>query len=553
MNSSQIHDFEDNVPTPTYAYYSKINSGVIDKKAWKSNFQTNVETACAGVDKKLGSVAISTKNSLTAEQQEMWDLYKAKNPNTADNVVASIIAGNPPPISGSESNQIKYLACQVAKMHAREYDPDQFEQAGSFVGIKGVFQKFASMKPYLIIIFFMSVFLYLQGVFGSMDIGYNIATNLFRGESGGDMNYWLGLLVGITIPFVVILWMFSAEICKSLEVQDNYDITKNPYGDRNKLSSGEKSIDYWMVALFVLFIYGFVGVLYTIGSMDKKMNTVVLMIVMGILILISVFLYIFYSYRPFLATADEDRENKKNVAFELFVRRIDDVSDIQSNQFLGKNIKKIFIGSVAIIYALAMLFFKVNQKKIGEGTWWGSVLRGMTGAGAILVLPILWVLNTVFAFSYFYIFPILLIFVRGIRYLGQMVMYKTLNSGGSLRNSVSDKFLREFGDAEMREYSPTWSLMGVSFLKTWMNMCGFENRFSKEIVEPDMYQRNMSQNSYVSSFYLLKMLTQTEKNKTGMMYSIVLIALTLIIGSTILYGTENVDKKVSSKISSEMS
>jgi hypothetical protein len=130
----------------------------------------------------------------------------------------------------------------------------------------------------------MSVFLYLQGVFGSMDIGYNIATNLFRGESGGDMNYWLGLLVGITIPFVVILWMFSAEICKSLEVQDNYDITKNPYGDRNKLTSGEKSIDYWMVALFVLFIYGFVGVLYTIGSMDKKMNTVVFMVFMGILI-----------------------------------------------------------------------------------------------------------------------------------------------------------------------------------------------------------------------------------------------------------------------------
>ncbi len=139
MNSSQIHDFEDNVPIPTYAYYSKIDSSLIDSQAYKTKYTENINKACKGVT-GVGSVT-SQPTDLDDYGKKAWKLYTEKNPKDADKVVASILAGKKPTsLSTNTDNQIQYLACQVAKMHAREYDPDQFEQAGSFVELRVYFK-----------------------------------------------------------------------------------------------------------------------------------------------------------------------------------------------------------------------------------------------------------------------------------------------------------------------------------------------------------------------------------------------------------------------------
>ena len=541
MNSDQINI--DNVPIPTYAYFNKTNSSLTDTLTWKSNFEQAVKNACQGIDPTSGSIT-SKPDNLTDYQSKSWDNFKKKNPNTADNVAASVVAGVPlDNLGGDKDNQIKYLACQVAKMHAREYDSNNFSMSSGMGGIREVFNKFAAMKPYLMVIFFISVFLYLQGILGSFDIGYNIATGLFKGESGGDLNYWIGLLVGVTLPFFIIMIMFSSEICKALTQEEHYDITKNPYGDETGVSKQEKRMDYWIVTLFVLFIYGFIGVLYTIGAVDKKMNNLILLIVMGILVLITVVMYVFYAYTPFIATATDDSNefSTQPTTFEVYVKKILDVDTVETNQNQDTNIKRMFMFSVLIIYVLALAFFKINQGQIGEGKWWGSLIRGATGASAIMVLPILWVFNTVMAFNYFYMYPILLIVARGFRYVGQLLTYKYMNKSGTVKNGMNSSFVREFDEAEMREYSPTWSLIGVSLLKSFMNMCGYENKFSKDIVEPDSFQKNLSQNSFVSSFFILKMFSMKEKTKTGMTASIVLLVLTFIIWYVILYGFDNIN------------
>lgn len=537
MNSKQ-YKYGEAVPIPTYGYFNK-SGGRTGTETFRKTLQDNLDKSCTGLS-TTGSV-VSTSDMTSVKTDKLAKQFLDKNKNGADEITAAMIAGkNNVSITGDKDNQIKYLACQVAQMHAREYDANKFSSGVGVSSIHEIFQKFASMKPYLMIIFFLSIFIFIQGFFGSFDIGYNIATSLFRGESSGDIQYWLGILIGVSIPFVIILSMFGNELCKTMKKLDYYDITNNPYGDNKMNAIGKSYIDYSMVALFVIAIYGFVGILYTIQMMDKKMNWLVLSVVMGSLLMISIAIYVFYTKAPFVVTEGGKQELSKDREFGLYVKKIDDVDEIRSKNTLDENIRKVFVGTILILYVLAMLFFKTNQNRLGEGKWWGSVIRGMTGAGAIMILPILWVLNTALAFNYFYAYPIIIIVVRGIRYFGKMLMYKLLNTdtGSVWREMLSDKFLEEFSDDKMREYSPSWSLLGVSFLKSWMNMCGFENRFSKEIIDTEGYSRNLSQNSYVSSFFILKMLSQREWNQNGVYFSILLIVLTIGIGMSVLYGTK---------------
>ncbi len=536
MNSQQIKSGD--VPIPTYSYYNKINSELTDQQTWKSNFDNALKVTCADLDKGKASVSAPDLSTLSAYQQKAYQEFTEKNPNPADLVTANVVAGINPTISGNKDNQIKYLACQVAKMHARQYDSSQFQGFSRFGSIKEVFSKFATMKPYVAIVFFISVYLYVQGVFGSMDIGYNVATNLFKGESSNDIGYWTGLLFGVSLPFIIIMIMFQTAICSSLEKQDHWDITKNPFGDKTTLSNDQKKLDYWMVALFILFIYGFIGVLYTIGAMDKKMNWLILSIVIGILVIITVFIYIFYSYTPFIASAtDQTSEaSQKQRTLQVYVEKLMDIDIVKTNTTQDKTIKRMFLGTMIMIYVLAMLFFTVANK-VGGGTGFGkSLIRGATGAGAILVIPILWVFNTVLAFNYFYLYPIFIFMARGLRFVGQLVASKMKNK----LNSATNNFQRGLEGEGLSEYSPSWGLLGVSLLKSWMNICGFENKFSKDIVEEGSYQKNISQNSWVSGFFLLKMLVDKEKSKTGWIVTGAVLAITILITVIMLFGVEKI-------------
>jgi hypothetical protein len=110
---------------------------------------------------------------------------------------------------------------------------------------------------------------------------------------------------------------------------------------------------------------------------------------------------------------------------------------------------------------------------------------------------------------------------------------------------MSSNLSRRLEDEAIREYSPSWNLIGVSFLKTMMNLGGMENNFSKQFVESNMYSSNMSQNSYVSGFYLLPFmmsyLRTKEKNKGLMMGGVVLLVAALVIWSIVLFGVEKIN------------
>ncbi len=526
-----------NVPIPTYAYFNKANE-TTGPTTLKNKFDVWVNNVCRDVNPDQGSVDkitdISTFDEDSDIKNKLYTQYLEKNKNPADYAVASVVAGVTPTITDkNKDNQIKYLACQVAKMHAREYDSNAFAQGGRFGSVKEVFTKFASMKPYLALIFFISIYLYLQGIMSSLDVGYNIATNLFKGESSSGVSYWGGLLFGISLPFLYIMFVFGSEICKSLASEDRWEITNNPYGEKESLGNQEKKMDYWMVMLFILFIYGFVGVLYTIGTIDKKMNWLIGLIIFGVLAIITVFLYIFYNYTPFIATAQDmegETSQKRNRDIEFYVKKIDDVDEVKTSAGQERYIKTAFVSAAVVILILACGFFYYKGSS--------PIIRGALGASAILALPVLWVFNTVLAFNYFYLYPIFLMVARAVRYVGMIFLYK---SSDKMKGSMSSNLSRQLEDEAMKDFSPSWNLIGVSLLKTVMNLAGMENNFSKQFVDSSMNSSNFSQNSLVSGLYILSYIRSKDKNKSLMYGGITILVLTLIIWAIILFGVEKIN------------
>ncbi len=548
MNSKQSY-VNENVTMPQYFYFNTKEEGT-GVNTQRKKFDEAIDASCKTLTNNITTIDTKDTTKLTDGSYEKL-MYDSLKKNDADEVTAIAAAGlledSGTKLVSDEAklkNQVKYLACQVAQMHAREYNSDIFPKKVGLSNLREIFTKFITIKPYLIVIFFLSMFLYFQGLFSSIDIGYNVATNLFKGDVGNNIGYWAGLLFGIAIPFLIILSLFSDEICKGLKRQNHFDITNNPFGTKEAPTTEEKNMDYMMVALFILFIYGFIGVLYTIGSMDTKFNGMVLFLVTAVMGILAFFIYIFYMYTPYLtSTGNEGTMDKKKKPFSLYVFKVDDVDSIQSNQNEDRGTKKVFHISAFIIYVLAMMYFKVQQNSSSTGSMFSSIIKGMTGAGAILVLPIIWVINTILAVKYFYIYPVLLIIARGVRYFATLLIYGALQTrglGDRLREAFSEEFLESMGQNEMKNYSPSWGLIGISLLKSWMNTCGFDNKFSKEIVEESNTQKDLSQNKYTSSFILGRMLIKDNRNGMDMKYTMTILILTIVISSIVLFGVEKV-------------
>ena len=563
MNSKQIV-VKDTVPLPTYAYFNKQDSKDTNKKTWKSKFDASIKKSCGDDPLALSKTKVMNKPSTTDSEyidysgDTIDDTYQSnviKNlaKNDADIPTAMAAAGllTNDKITNSTTetlkDQIRYLACQVAQMHAREYDSKNFPRNMGFESVTNIFSNYLNLRPYLIVIFFVSIYLLVQGFFGSVDVGFNIATNLFSGNVGNDVGYWAGIFIGVAIPFIIIMAMMGTELCKTMDKMDHINITENPYGDDKKILKTERTFDYSMLIIFIFFICLLMCVLYVSATnLDKKFNTFVLFIVLGVLLLLTVCLYVFYTYTPFLSSAQQGEESftKKRVPLELYVDRVNDIDKIQSNQTINSGMKKVFLGAVIVIYVLAMVFFKINQNRVGSDKWYGSILRGMTGSSAILIIPIIWVFNSILSIKLFYLYPILIMISRGVRYFGRVIFYKILSSNTDIaekiKEGLGDEFLEEMTSENMKTYTPSWGLIGMGLLKTWMNMCGFENKLSKQIVENSNGQKDLSQDTYVSSLMILRLLAKDERSGNDMKYAGMILLFTIVFGSIYLFGVEKV-------------
>jgi hypothetical protein len=430
------------------------------------------------------------------------------------------------------ANQIQYLTCQVARARAQNYDSDKLNVSQSAISLKEVFNKFSNLKPYLIVIFFVTIYLLIYGFFSSLDVCINILTSI----NEISLSYWLGLLAGLIIPIIILTINFRDVLCGKVTGEDKYDITTNATGVSVPVNAENKSLDYSMITIFIVLIFAFTALLFILKK-DVLGDKIYYTLVSSIFVIISIFIYIFYSMTPYFVSADQKNIfNRTENPIQIFIDKQQDVSKITSNKDVNSKVNTLYITVILIIFAFAILFFIIRKKGIDN-----QFFNGLFGAGALLILPILWVFNYTIGIRYFYIYPVFLIIMRFIRYAGMIILYMMTEKNEDLKDNFSDNLLQELDD--IKNYSPSWSLIGVDLLKTVMNMNGFDNKFSEEVVNNNNNKKNISGDKYFSSLLFLRLLLNddTTGNKESIIFASIILVLTLIVGSIILYGVLKVD------------
>ena len=443
--------------------------------------------------------------------------------NNLDNAVKNSCGTNQQNIV----NQIQYLTCQLEAARNRVYESSKFSLTETS-DLKSIFDKFKNLKIFLIIIFVLSIYLGLTGFFGSIDLGPNIF-NAIESNSKFNISYWVGLLLGLSIPIIVLCTILSREICTNLSDLEKYEITNNAYGnDKKNVSSSAKAFDILTLLLFIFLIYGFVAVLFTIkkGAFSSIMYTI---LVGSILFIIAIFIYVLYAFIPFFNTTDPENMMKTEARpLRLFIDNQNDISTIHTNQVEDSRLRKGFFVTFIVIFILAIIFFMLKSSN--------AFLNGLLGSSAILILPILWVFNFILIIKYFYIYPIFLIIMRFFRYIFMSILYILYEKNSSLKDRFSDDLINQLEN--FKNYTPTWGLLGIDEFKLLLNVFGYENIFSKKIIPDSNNSKNITNNKFVASGTIFAFLfaLKDSGNRRGIIYSAILLGLTLIICSIILFG-----------------
>ena len=543
-------------PTLPYIGYYDNNNGLVDTDSTNPNFYTydtltkNLTASCKIKDDNPGiyksNDPLINKYLPKIDGKYPTDLnipfYLAKT-GVLDNSLSGAVEIACKDNKTALTNQIKYLTCQLENVRNRVYNSEDFKLNGGNLSIQSIFKKFGNLKIFLVIIFLVTMYLVISGFFGSMDIASNVFS-IIEKNSEFTYSYWIGLLLGLALPILILCLIYTKIVCKNLNDLEQYEIYNeavetedNPYGVKKEISSDLKKFDFLTLILFILLIYAFVAVLFTIKK-SAFSNVIYTSIIGTILFIIAIFIYIMYAYIPFFNTTDGNQMMKhQSRPLQLFIEQQTDVSNIISNQHEDSKVRKAFFMTAVVVFIFASIFFIMKSSN--------SFVNGLFGSSAILIMPILWVFNFFLAIQYFYIFPIILIVFRFIRYMLMSIIYILSEKSSSMKDSFSDDLVNQLDN--FKNYSPSWGLIGIDELKLLLNVFGYENDFSKSIISENNDGKNISENKFVSSgllgFIFQRIANKENTNINGMIYSGVIMVLTILISIIILIGVAKVNLK----------
>lgn len=435
-------------------------------------------------------------------------------------------------IDDSAKNQIRYLVCQLQKERNRKYNASDFGRISGPNSVKKTFESSKSYKYVLIIVFIISMYLFVSGFFGSIDVAGNIF-GLIEKYSNNGFYYWIGLLLGLAAPVFILSSIYVREVCKNLDDLNKPEITNDAYGVKGKNINKEKrNFDILTLILFILLLYAFVAALFTIKK--KNMNGFLYSLIVGsILFIIACFIYSLYVFIPFFNTANKDEIGSyKGRALRLFIDQQETPSNISTNKDDDIKLRKIFFYTLIGILVLTILF--ISFKFFRDF----PILNGVCASSAILSIPSLWVLNFIIAMNYFHMYPIILIVFRFIRYAFMSVLFILSENSQSLKSSFSEDLLNNIEN--FKNYSPSWGLLGIDELKILMGIYGFNNDFSKSVIPSNYNNSNLSQNKYVANGYFLFLInfigTGNPSNIKGLILTALVALVTIILSVIILFG-----------------
>ena len=388
-------------------------------------------------------------------------------------------------------NQIEYLTCQLVQSRNREYSASALMSTflPSINNFKG--DAYKSFYPVFAVIFLVTIYILVNGMTSSLDIAYNVFS-IIEKSTNNNVSYWIGLLLGMITPIVIVFIIYYTTTKKDI-ANNKYDITKKPTGD-DTTSNVSTNIDYNIILLSILFIYGYVSALLVVKkSYIGKLAYNIILVIVLLIISISMYIFIYVLTNKNIYTQGIDNTNN------LYIRYSIEGTDVQ-NIYSAASEKpalyyKVLATSLVLIFGMAILFFslKKDTTKI--------FIRGFASSGAILVVPLLWTINIILAYNYFYIYPLLILFSRFFRYIGMSFAYYKYDTDDIFKERVSEDMASQFEN--FKNYSPSWCLIGMDIMKYIIGINGYNNsEYSKSVIGDDNNSTNLSNNKYFASGYL---------------------------------------------------
>lgn len=505
---------------PPIGYYNKNNLHSSNENN-ASTIKTNLEMKCSNIGEGLFKDKDAIYNSIISDNNINIDTQIDQKINNND--------------KKSIKNQINYLACQLASARSRIYNSSNFDITSGAMGIKQIFDKFSNISWIMVLVFCLSMYFLIQGFFSSFDVTSNLF-NVINKNSNNTLVYYISLFLGISLPVIILSYLFINTVCGKLtKSEEKFNITKDPEGIKDKLNENNVNLDYGMLLLLTFVIYAFVFMLFTF-KIEKFGSTLYTIFISSCLFIISLLLYLFYDFIPFFSTADKKNLESKEKDLKFYVDNQDDTSKIKTNQNQNKKIQQVFLYVVLVIFIFFLIFMYFSKSLEDKESSMKDILNGIFGASAILIIPIIWVFNFVLATKYFYIYPLIILGFRFLRYVGMGILYMNYNKS---KNQNSD-FIDNFSDGlkeqleDFDNYSPSYNLVGIDIIKSLLNVMGYENIFSKNYINNNR-SNNLASNRYIIPGIFAGLFGSEQINsKNKLVIQSIIFVLTIVISYILL-------------------
>ncbi len=412
--------------------------------------------------------------------------------------------------SALDYNQEKFNACQNVMTRSRLYDVKDLLSGGLFYGLNDYFRILKQIRPILLIILLISVYLLVQGTFSSADIAFKISS-LVSNRSYPSYTFIFGILLGIGLPALVSIFMSRRQIQKTNTKFGTYDITEDVYGEKvNKNKSQEKS-DFSLVAIMLGLAYTFIFIIYY--SMRNKNNSPIIKIAVSAIfyILLTCILFLLFYWIPIVSYSNDEEDDRAfgiSRPLKVWTKGEDskDISSIISNKYIDRYLRRYF--AIYALVALSICIIYLTQSNTQQKGMTSSFFEGIMASCAIIALPILWIFNWYIGIKLFIGYPMILMIARYLRYPLYYFLRKMYLDNPKLQAECG-KLKEEFNHPE--SYTAPWDLMGVTLFKYIIKMGCNRSLYSDLFVDYRDGYRDISGNAYVTGHVFRMMM----KDKNG--------------------------------------
>jgi uncharacterized BrkB/YihY/UPF0761 family membrane protein len=425
------------------------------------------------------------------------------------------------------NDQTRFNACQTVMSRSRQYDISKIF-GGLFFGMKDIFTKLKSIRPILIVVLAIAVYLLVNGTLASADLGFNIA-NLISSRSNSTFSYFLGIFVGILIPAIICLISAKKQIDKTnAKYSSGVDITTNPYGDKVDDSGQSQRNDIALISIMLGVTYVCIALIYYI--MRDKVRTPLTKAVIGtiLLLFLAVCVFLIFYWTPIVSYGADNADDAAygiSRPLRIWVRGGDDkdIRPVMSNKHIDYYLGRFFAIYAIVTIVIATFYLKMPARPLtGFGD---SMVEGIMATCAILAIPILWVFNWYVGMKFFIGYPMFLMIIRFFRYPMYYIMRSIYLGSPDMQRSYPHLRI-EFNKPE--SYTAPWDLLGVTIFKNLIKFSSSRLFYSDSLVDPRDGYKDIAGNSYTTGHFF-RMFMKDQKGPFDYYHHSLVFLITIIV------------------------